>query len=151
MCARPSVVVPSRCLSSVLVSATGSCNYYYYYYYYYQSSRQAVETPRDGPSARVAGRGASAGRGLCRRAVSDERFHTGARKRLPGERRAVGRGTGTSVSAGRVPSGPGRRFRPVHVRNGTVHAQVLRAELGVRGTQMLATQRIDQVRGSNIC
>jgi len=96
---------------------------------------------RDGPSAPVAA-SAAAGRGLCLRGVSDERFQTGARKRLPGERRTVGRGTEKVVSAGRVPSAPGRRLRPVHVRNGSVHTQVLPEELGVRRQQMHGTQRI---------
>jgi len=91
---------------------------------------------------------AAAGRCLCRRTVSDERFQTRARKRLSGERRAVGRETGTTVSAGRVPSGPGRRLRPVHVRNGSVHPQVLRAKLDIRGVEMFAIQRIArQVQG----
>lgn len=84
----------------------------------------------------------AAGRGLRRRAVSDERVQTGARKRLPGERRTVGRGTEKSVSGGRLPFGPGRRLRSVHVRNGSVCAQVLPAELGVRGREMLGAQRI---------
>lgn len=96
---------------------------------------------RDGPSAPVAA-SAAAGRGLCQRAVPYERFQTGTRKRLPGERRTVGRGTDKIVSAGRVPSGPGRRLRLVHVRNGRLHTQVLLAELGVRRREMLGTQRI---------
>jgi len=88
---------------------------------------------------------AAAGRGLRRRAVSAERFQTGARKRLPGERRTVGRGTEKKVSAGRVPYGPGRRLRPVHVPSGSVFAQVLPAELDVRHErEMLGTQRIDR-------
>jgi len=84
----------------------------------------------------------AAGRDLCSRAVSDERFQTGTRKRLPGERRTVGRETENRVFAGRVPSGPGRRLRPLHVRNGSVCAQMLSAELGVRARRMLGTRRI---------
>jgi len=100
---------------------------------------------RDGPPSAPVAASAAAGRGLCRRTVSDERFQSGARKRLPGERRTVGRGTAEIVSTGRVPSGPGRRFRPVHVRNGSVHTQVLPGELGVRRRrEMFGTQRIVQ-------
>lgn len=71
---------------------------------------------QDGPSTPVAADSApaAAGRGLWQWAVSEERFQTGDRKRLPGERRTVGQVTEKSVSAGRVPSGPGRRLRPVH-------------------------------------
>jgi len=83
----------------------------------------------------------------CRpRTVSDERFQTGARKRLPGGRLTVGRGTDKSVSAGRVPSGPGRRLRPVRVRSGNVYTQVLPAELGVRGREMLGTRLVARRR-----
>lgn len=102
---------------------------------------------RDGPPVRVAADVApAAGRGLCRRSVSDERFPAGARKRLPDERRTVGRTTGKTVSAGRVPFGSGSRLRPVHVRNRSVCPKVLRAERCVREFEMHATERVGRNR-----
>lgn len=102
---------------------------------------------RDGPPVRVATDVApAAGRDLCRRTVSDERFPTGARKRLPGERRTVGRTTGKTVCTGRVPFGSGSRFRPVHVRNRSVCPKVLRSERRVREFEMHATERVGRNR-----
>lgn len=102
---------------------------------------------RNGSAVRVAADVApAAGRDLCRRTVSDERFPTGARKRLPGERRAVGRTTGKTVYTGRVPFGSGSRFRPVHVRNRTVCPKVLCAERCVREFKMHAIERVGRNR-----